>query len=112
MMPGMASRKYAALIAWSKTVSMLAPDSILECLAPAAGAFRTNLVRMAGMSLMPAVVAAHALREGRGDTGEVPRGALAEGVAVVERNAEIAAVVEGLKGLLSSVIIGTWTAFE
>src|SRR4051812_44221578 len=97
--------KYADLVAWAYQRSSYNYNT--ASLEATAGAFMDNIDRLRAVSLMPAVIAAHA--SGRGD---VPEG-LGEGATLAERYiASIPVVRDGFKPLFSSIIIGGWTAFE
>lgn len=97
--------QYANLVKWAYQQSGYQYNS--KVLEPTIRAFIENIDRLRAVSLMPAVMAAHA--SGRGN---VPEG-LGEGAALAEEYIKSIPVVrDGFKPLFSNVIIGAWTAFE
>lgn len=103
--PKQPDSKYIQLVKWAYQRSEYKLQS--QELEATARSFLDNIDRLRAVSLMPAVIAAHAM--GKGDVRE----GLAAGSMAAESYIEVIPVVrDGFKPLYSSVIIGAWTAFE
>ncbi len=105
-MPRVATEaKYLALVKWAYQQSSYDLNS--ETLVPIIHAFLDNIDRLRAISLMPAVIVAHASGKGNKPEG------LASGAADAEAYiASIPVVGDGFKPFFSSVVSGAWTAFE
>jgi hypothetical protein len=101
--------EYSGLVEWAHTVSQYSFQT--PFLEPVVKAFMENMDRCRCLVLAPAVIAAHAEANARGET--IGREHLRKGADAVEHyHWNIPAVGDGMQSLFSSVLISAWTAFE
>src|SRR6266576_3613435 len=107
MMPGMAdTQNYFALIKWAYAQSQYNWNT--KSLETTLQAFMDNVDRLRSISLMPAVVAAHAAGKGNEPGGLMLGSATTEALSA----SPMRVVRHGLQNLFAHVIVGAWTAFE